>query len=166
MKGLWFPSLFSTWTAHPVQVTRAGWGAVAGDILGMTLWHSRPALQSSPRDTGDVVPTLTCLSPLFVLGFCFFPLFVLGFWVFFPCLCLGLGFFPSCLCLGFGLFSPCLCLGFVFCHCLFLGFVFFPLCAWVLVFDHRFCRAASPLPLVFPLWCHQASSSIPWQTRG
>lgn len=67
----------------------------------------------SHRDTGDIVPTLTCLFPLFVLGFgvfslllvlgvwAFFPLFVLGFW-FFPLFVLGVCFFFSPLCLGFG----------------------------------------------------------------
>lgn len=152
MKDLWFPSLFSTWTARPVQATHAGWGAGAGDILGVILWLWSPCsalTASSSEQSQGHRGHCSHTQPAFS-----------------PCLFLGLGFFPSCLCLGFGLFSPCLCLGFGFFHCLFLGFVFFfPLCAWVLVFDHRFCRAASALPLLFPLWCHQASPSIPWKKR-
>lgn len=111
MKDLWFPSLFSTWAARPVQATHAGWGAGAGDILGVILWLWSPCsalTASSSEQSQGHRGHCSHTQPAFS-----------------PCLFLGLGFFPSCLCLGFGLFSPCLCLGFGFFHCLFLGFVFF-----------------------------------------
>lgn len=91
MKDLWFPSLFSTWTARPVQATHAGWGAGAGDILGVMLWLwslcSALTASSSEQSQGHRGHCSHTHLP--------FPPVCSWVWGFFPPACAwGLGFFP------------------------------------------------------------------------